>query len=211
MTERRTQEERSAAMIRRLLDAAIETLIEVGYGEASVQRVCEHAGVSQGALFRHFPTREALMVAVGRDVASRTLNAYRKDFKRLHGKEQPHALALRLVRTHCRSRLNLAWYELSLAARTRPALRAELSPVLVSYHADITALARELLPELASALGERFEAAVSLIVAVFDGESVERFVAARPKMDNGRMDILMMLMQLVPMLSGAPAARQPVR
>ncbi len=67
---RRTQEERRETTIRKLLDAATEALIEDGYAAASVQNVCDRAGLSQGALFRHFATREELMVAVGHDVGS---------------------------------------------------------------------------------------------------------------------------------------------
>jgi AcrR family transcriptional regulator len=65
---RRTQGERRETMTRRLLDAARDQLVLSGYAGATTARVCERAGVSQGALFRHFPTREALMVAVAEDV-----------------------------------------------------------------------------------------------------------------------------------------------
>jgi AcrR family transcriptional regulator len=199
--ERRTQEERSAATIRKLLDAATETLVDVGYAEASVQRICARAEVSQGALFRHFPTREALMVAVGTDVAERTLKSFRGQFDRARGEEAPHLVALRLVRAHCRSRLNMAWYELAMAARTRPALRKALGPVLLGYHADIAALAAELLPDLAAQFGERFASFVDVVVAMFDGESVERFVVSRPKSDFARLEILSAVAALV---VGAP-------
>ena len=57
VARRRTQQERREGTIRKLLDAAAETLIEVGYSEASVQRICARAEVSQGALFRHFASR----------------------------------------------------------------------------------------------------------------------------------------------------------
>jgi AcrR family transcriptional regulator len=204
---RRTQEERSAATIRGLLDAATATLIDVGYAEASVQAICVRAGVSQGALFRHFPTREALMVAVAHDVAERTLAHYRAQFRRLTRKvggdaarpadQDTYLLALRLVRAHARSRLNLAWYELAMAARTRPALRKAIGPVLAEYHVDIARLAAELLPELAAQLGDRFSGMVDLVVAVFDGESVERFVVTRPKADDARMELLGALASLV--------------
>ncbi|HEX8953487.1 MAG TPA: helix-turn-helix domain-containing protein, partial [Polyangia bacterium] len=64
---RRTQGERKESTMRKLVDAATEAIIDVGYAEASVQEVCTRAGVSTGGLFRHFASREALMVAVGED------------------------------------------------------------------------------------------------------------------------------------------------
>ncbi len=194
---RRTQEERREGTIRKLLDAATETLIDAGYAEASVQAICARAGVSQGALFRHFPTREALMVAVGEDVGNKTLERYRREFEALRGPSEPLVLAMRLVRTHCRSRLNLAWYELASAARTHSTLRKALEPVAARYHADIEALARDLLPGLASQLGDRFTVLVDTIVAIFDGEVVHRFLLKRPRLDEARLELLTGLAALV--------------
>jgi len=194
---RRTQAERREGTIRKLLDAAVETLIEVGYAEASVQRICARAEVSQGALFRHFATREALMVAVGEDLGAQMLERYRKRFLSLPKGQNDVAGAMKLVREACRSRMNQAWYELAMAARTNDNLRKGLEPVARHYYADITALARELLPELAAKLGESFDVLVTTIIAVFDGEVVHRFVLREPKLEDARLDILSSLVGLV--------------
>jgi AcrR family transcriptional regulator len=187
---RRTQQERREGTIRKLLDAATDALVEVGYASASVQVICERAEVSQGALFRHFDTREALMVAVGQDVGRQTLVRYRREFEALRDQEDPLALALRLVRDRCRSRLNQAWYELAMAARTSPGLRKALRPVAEAYYEDIERLARELLPDLASSMGERFGSLVEMIIAMFDGEMVRRFVVASPAGERARLELL---------------------
>jgi AcrR family transcriptional regulator len=191
--ERRTQEERREATIGKLLHAATEVLIEMGYADASVEKICARAGVSQGALFRHFATREKLMVAVGEDVGRKTLLRYRREFEALRHQEEPFVLALRLVRDRCRSRLNQAWYELAMAARTSPTLRKGLRPVATRYYQDIRQLAAELLPELAMALGDRFPVLVDTIVSVFDGESVHRFVLPQPRVDDTRYELLTLL------------------
>lgn len=188
--QRRTQQERREGTIRKLLDAGAETLIEVGYAEASVQRICARAEVSQGALFRHFPSREALMVAVGEDIGAQLLERYRKRFDALPDKQNDLAAAMRLVREACRSRLNQAWYELAMAARTNENLRKGLEPVARRYYDDIARLARELLPELAASLGDSFEVLVGTIVAVFDGEVVHRFLLKEPKTEEARIEIL---------------------
>ena len=99
--------------------------------------------------------------------------------------------AMRLLRDACRSRLNQAWYELSIAARTNENLRKALEPVARNYFASITATARELLPGVAAALGDSFDVLVSTIVAVFDGEQVHRFVVHHPRaVDDARIDLL---------------------
>ena len=52
----------------RILDAARESLAESG--EASMQAIAKRAGIGPGTLYRHFPTREALILEVHRhDVA----------------------------------------------------------------------------------------------------------------------------------------------
>jgi AcrR family transcriptional regulator len=187
---RRTQAERRESTIRKLLDAATRALIELGHAGASVQEICERAGVSQGALFRHFATREALMVAVGEDVGDKLLARYRREFEPLRATEDPLVLAVRLVRDACRSRLNQAWYELSMAARTSPTLRKALRPTSARYHRDIERLARQLLPDLAARLGDRFPVLVDTVIAVFDGEAVHRFVLARPELEKARIELL---------------------
>lgn len=194
--KRRTQQERRAGTIRKLLDAATETLIDVGYAEASVQRICARAEVSQGALFRHFPTREAVMVAVGEDVGTQLLERYRKRFVALPKGSNDVAAGMKLVREACRSRLNQAWYELAMAARTNENLRKGLEPVARRYYTDIARLARELLPDLADKLGDSFEVLVSTIVAVFDGEVVHRFVLKDPQTEEARLAILSSLVGL---------------
>ena len=205
---RRTQQMRRDGTIRKLLDAATEALIELGHAVASVQQICARAGVSHGGLFRHFPTREALLVAAAADVGQRLLAQYRQQFEALRAREEPLALALRLVRRSCRSRLNQAWYELAMAARTNPRLRQALAPLARRYYADITALARQLLPDLADALGADFPVLVDTILAVFDGESLHRFVLAKPAVEEPRLALLLTLTRP---LSAAAAPPRPRR
>ncbi len=48
----------------RLLDAAVKIVREQGYGGTSVDTLCAEAGVTKGAFFHHFKSKEALGVAV---------------------------------------------------------------------------------------------------------------------------------------------------
>ncbi|MCE9577606.1 MAG: TetR/AcrR family transcriptional regulator, partial [Deltaproteobacteria bacterium] len=41
----------------RLVRAATDCLVELGLAGASTARVAERAGLSQGAVFKHFPTK----------------------------------------------------------------------------------------------------------------------------------------------------------
>lgn len=56
---RTPQQDRSRATRRRLLEAAVECLAELGWNGSTVTVVAERAGVTRGAAQHHFPTREA--------------------------------------------------------------------------------------------------------------------------------------------------------
>lgn len=59
---RRKQIDKSEAMRRLLIDAAIGSLIDVGYTNTTAVEVCRRAGVTRGALFHHFESLAALLV-----------------------------------------------------------------------------------------------------------------------------------------------------
>jgi TetR/AcrR family transcriptional regulator, transcriptional repressor for nem operon len=48
---------------RKLLDAALSRIREKGYAATSVDELCTQAGVTKGAFFHHFESKEALAVA----------------------------------------------------------------------------------------------------------------------------------------------------
>lgn len=68
---RRTQEQRRAETRGKLLDATIQSVLDVGYSATTTRRVAELAGVSQGAQTHHFPRRVDLVGAAVEELASR--------------------------------------------------------------------------------------------------------------------------------------------
>jgi AcrR family transcriptional regulator len=48
----------------RILDAALLCFVEDGYEQATISRIRERSGVSNGALFHHFPSKEAVADAL---------------------------------------------------------------------------------------------------------------------------------------------------
>lgn len=65
----------ASATRERLVGAARRLLEEGGYAAASVQAIADRAGVSAGALYRHYPSKAQLFVEVFRDAARRDLAA----------------------------------------------------------------------------------------------------------------------------------------
>lgn len=57
-----TQQERSQRTRTQLLESARICFSRDGYASASIARICEHAGVSKGAFYHHFPSKQALFL-----------------------------------------------------------------------------------------------------------------------------------------------------
>jgi AcrR family transcriptional regulator len=66
---------RSEATRRKIIDAAVQLFNDVGYSNAGLGDIVEHAGMTKGALYHHFSSKEALAVAIideGSDILLRT-------------------------------------------------------------------------------------------------------------------------------------------
>ena len=59
----RTQQQRRDETRRALLDAAVESLIEMGFARTTTLEVQRRANASRGALLHHFPSKTELLVA----------------------------------------------------------------------------------------------------------------------------------------------------
>jgi AcrR family transcriptional regulator len=75
---RRTQEERRAQTRAKLLDATVQSVLDVGYAGTTTRRVADIAGVSQGAQTHHFPHRVDLVVAAVERLAERRVAELRE-------------------------------------------------------------------------------------------------------------------------------------
>jgi AcrR family transcriptional regulator len=194
---RRTQQERRESTVRKLLDAATEALIEVGYSSTSVQEICARAGVSHGGLFRHFSSRIELLIRVADDVGDGLLQLYRQDFERLRASTPDElVLALQLLRTNTQSRLHQAWFELLMAARTDRQLHDALVPIWTRRDEATQKLAEALLPQTVRGRPD-FPVMVDTLVTLFHGEAVDRFLREDAAAEKRRMDWLLQLLQLL--------------
>jgi len=126
---RRTQVERSAAMRARLLDATIDSLIDLGYSATTTTVIADRAGVSRGAQLHHFPTKAELVAAAVEHLANRIGGQLRRDLVRHVGDELRLADVVDVLWARYQNPLFSAWLELSVAARTDEDLRVALEPV----------------------------------------------------------------------------------
>ena len=125
------REARTATSRARILDAAVACLVESGYAGATTLRIQARAGVSRGRLLHQFPSRDQLLVAASRHLATERLRRTSERIDRL-------ALGLSGAERLDRA-IELMWetfsephfwaaVELWTAARTNEELRAALLP-----------------------------------------------------------------------------------
>jgi len=165
--ERRTQAQRREGTIGALLEATVTCLSERGYAATSTAAICAEAGVSQGALFRHFPTRQALLVATAEQVATGNVEEFRTTVGSDVDTVDDVATVLAHLRSLVLSPANQTWRELLVAARSDDDLRAALHPARESLQAQMLDAAAEL-------WGDRLPpddlaAVLSIVVNMLDG------------------------------------------
>ena len=161
----RTQQQRREETRRALLDAAVESLIEVGFARTTTLEVQRRAGVSRGALLHHFPSKAELLVAAVDHLAemrARELKAFASQLPpegehAAEGANRRGGHAERVAGADARTGavLDLLWQcfsgtffkvsmELRTAARTDPELRGVLTVAERSLRERIVAQSRTL-------------------------------------------------------------------
>jgi AcrR family transcriptional regulator len=166
------QQARSRATRHNLLAATVECLIEDGYAGTTTTEVCRRAGVSQGALFKHFRTKAALLAATVEHLFALLIDDYRRDFSVAAEADDRVGNAVRLLwKTFQRPSLHAA-YDLMVAGRTDAELRAALEPVQIEHGRNLRQAALELFPEAADGDLEAFETAIDVIVSAMQGAAL---------------------------------------
>lgn len=181
---RRPQQARSRATRRKILAAAVETLVDRGYAGASTTEIGRRAGVSQGALFKHFDSKLSLLGAAIDHLFQEMIASYERAFETVAAERPDRRLsaALDLLRaTFAEPRLQAA-FELYVAARTDASLREAIEPAMRAHRQNLKTVAHALFPEEA-ARTPTFEAAVDLILDTLQGAALGALVLPDPDSD----------------------------
>ncbi len=192
----RTQLQRREDTIARLLDASIATIIEAGYARASAKVIARRAEVSDGALFRHFPTMGDLMAATAQEAGRRQLEVAAKRIPDIPSDKPAIEEVLAIIRDLTANSTNTVIYELTIAARTDDKLRDTLRDVMTAYIAKIYEAARAVpsADELDAFGEENFAALVAVLINTFDGAAMFRHVLEHPEIEERRIPVLMTLL-----------------
>lgn len=128
--QQRKPQTRSLETRRKLREATLDTIIDVGLPRASTLKINLRAGVSNGAQQHHFPTRSELIVSSLEDLTEEYTD-------QLHGHLSDIAESgsltsvLRLIASAAaeHERYRLCWVEAMVAARTSPELAEAMRPL----------------------------------------------------------------------------------
>jgi AcrR family transcriptional regulator len=189
----RTQQQRREETVARLLDASIDTIVEVGYARASAAVIARRAQVSDGALFRHFATMGDFMAATALEVMRRQLGLFTKLVAEIPADQPALEAVLVILRDVTGNATNTVMYELLVAARTDEKLRATLQDVLTEYAANIHDIARSL-PGTEQFPDETFSALVAILTNTFDGAAIVRAVLPQPDIEAKRIQLMTALL-----------------
>lgn len=181
---RRTQAERREATTGKLVDATIACLAELGYANTSVAAICTRAGVSQGALFRHFATRRDIIVAAADTITQRHLARFSEGMPEL-GPDAVEQI-VRLVRALTRTPTHAAWREIMVAARTDADLREAASEGLQSFEQRLIDTAAAMLG-LDPSVAERAAVVLLSVMHMFDSEAVTVTVYTNESLETARI------------------------
>jgi len=156
---------------RQILDAAVRSLCETGHGGTTTTVVARRAGVSQGALFKHFGSKQQLLAATTGHLFDRLIGEFRAAFAAGARDDDPVARALlELWRVFLAPEL-YAVLELYMVSRTDKGLRQAMVPVMLRHRENLLVEARALFPE-AAAKNPRFEAGVEAIMSAMQGAAI---------------------------------------
>lgn len=132
----RWQQQKSARTRLRLIEAAIDCLVEGGYSRLTTQAVAERTKASRGSIHHHFPTRVELVAAVVEQVFYERMRLFLDDYlAAIAGGSEADVVTVAAA-AHWRSvqtRQYAAYLELAVAARTDRELDAFFAPAVRRY------------------------------------------------------------------------------
>lgn len=161
---------RAIATRNRLLDATVQCLEERGYAGTSTSMVCKLAGCSQGALFKHFAVKNALLAAAVRRLFTTLIEDYRAAVAGIEPGLPGVRPALRALWEIFKRPDLRAVFELYIAAQTDADLQQHLEPVMLAHRDNLHAVAAMMFP--AAAAQPQFINAIDCIVNALQGMAV---------------------------------------
>ncbi|HKJ15937.1 MAG TPA: TetR/AcrR family transcriptional regulator [Xanthomonadales bacterium] len=172
------QARKSAATRNQIITAAIQCIVELSYSNTTTLKIAEKAGLSRGATLHHFPSKMDIIRAAVEYLHEKRLQAFRRSIKEIPNDADLPRMAVRAYWAHVNHPIYVAFFELSVAARTDEDLRNILRPAQLAFDKEWYEIAREVFPEWQSD-PEAFDLALDLCQQLMEGMAISRFTHAR--------------------------------
>jgi len=185
---------RRATTRQRLLDAALATFAEEGFGRSTVEQVCERAGYTRGAFYSNFTSLDELFLAMWEQRSADLLAGVSAAFA---AERAARVTDVREIVEHVLKAVPVddSWYrvtaEFTAHALRNPALRR----VMTAREDAIAAAITPILQAQLSLIGRTVPDLVALgqaLIAVHDGTSVQLLMEPdNPHVRERRVDLFM--------------------
>lgn len=177
-----TQTQRRETTRAALLDAAVESLVDNGVNGFTTADVVRRAELSNGALFRHFPTKGDLLAATVEHIFARLRQDYEDTFVSLDADKRTIAQLLEMLWAVMSDPALGAVFEVYTAARSDRWMQEAIEPVVADHLERLQHLARELVAQVSPAEPEVVDRAVNLSILAMQGLVVN--LMAKPDPDS---------------------------
>ncbi len=169
--ERVPQAERRRITRGKLLDATIDSLIEIGYSRTTTVEVGERTGLSRGTQLHHFPSKADLLVAAIEHLADERSKEFETEFKaRVERGGDPVDTMVDMLWVMFSDRIYWALIELMVAARTDP----ELLEKLEGFERSLGGRVYAAFKELTGRQGREAKASLEMTLYFMRGLAMER-------------------------------------
>ena len=175
------QAQKSAMTRDRILDAAINCFVDLGYTNVTTAKVASSAGVSRGAMLHHFPSKTELIQAAVEYLHDKLLEDYTERVAkipaRLKGAERRRA-GIDAYWEHLTGDLFVVYNELCVASRTDPELKSILENSQQLFEQHVRDTNAELFSEWKDR-GDRFTLAMDVTKCMMEGMAAARLMTNR--------------------------------
>ncbi|ARN75624.1 TetR/AcrR family transcriptional regulator [Oceanicoccus sagamiensis] len=186
------QAQKSAMTRDRILDAAIDCFINLGYTNVTTAKVADFAGVSRGAMLHHFPSKTELIQAAVEYLHDKLLEDYTTRVAQipaaLEGKERRRG-GLEAYWDHLTGDLFVAYHELCVAGRTDPELKDILEQSITKFEDHVRVSNSEMFSGW-SDRGDLFLLAMDVTKFMMEGMAVGQLVTNRDERVGRLLDYL---------------------
>ena len=175
------QAQKSAMTRDRILDAAINCFVELGYTNVTTAKVASSAGVSRGAMLHHFPSKTELIQAAVEYLHDKLLKDYTDRVASipaaLKGKKRRRA-GVDAYWDHLTGDLFTVYHELCVASRTDPELQSILENSQLLFEEHVRESNTDLFEEWKDR-GDRFLLAMDVTKFMMEGMAAGQLMTNR--------------------------------